>query len=194
MSESRPALPTSRLVLEPVGAHHAPDLWDATVRSLDELKPFMSWADTASFETTLAFTSGGALQWDAGAGMIFAIMIAGEAVGTIGFAQHAPLAGHAELGYWLRTDLCGRGLMTEAASAVVEYGFDGLDLHRIELRAAPANVGSVRVAKKVGFKREGTLRHGAKGASGWHDADVYGLLESDDRRVFHVLRDRVTGS
>ncbi|MDQ3620066.1 MAG: GNAT family N-acetyltransferase [Actinomycetota bacterium] len=193
MTASRRVLPTPRIDLEPLGAHHAPDLWDATVRSLDELKPFMSWADTASFETTLAFASGGALQWDAGTGMVFAIMIGGEAAGTIGFAQHAPLAGHAELGYWLRSDLCGRGLMTEAASSVVDYGFGVLHLHRIELRAAPSNVGSVRVAEKVGFKREGTLRHGARGADGWHDVDVYGLLESDDRRIGHAPGDSAAG-
>ena len=188
MTASRRVMSTARIELEPLGAHHTPDLWDATVRSLDELKPYMSWADSASFETTLAFASGSALQWDAGAGMVFAIMIEGEAAGTIGFAQHAPLAGHAELGYWLRSDLCGRGLTTEAASAVVEYGFDELDLHRIELRAAPSNIGSVRVAEKVGFTREGTLRHGARGAGGWHDVDVYGLLESDDRGVVDSSR------
>ena len=151
------------------------------MRSMEELKPFMSWADTASFEATLAFASGSALQWDAGLGMMFSIVFEGDAVGTIGFAQHAPLAGHAELGYWLRSDLCGRGLMTEAASAVVEYGFAVLRLHRIELRAAPSNVGSVRVAEKIGFTREGMLRHGARGAGGWHDVDVFGLLESDER-------------
>ena len=193
MTAPRTILSSPRLTLEPLGAQHAPDLWQATVRSLEELKPFMSWADTASFETTLAFASGGALQWDAGAGMVFAIVIEGDAVGTIGFAQHAPLAGHAELGYWLRSDLCGRGLMTEAASAVVEYGFAVLGLHRIELRAAPPNVGSVRVAEKVGFTREGTLRHGARGADGWHDVDVFGLLDSDERPTFHLVDDYRAG-
>ena len=189
MTAPRTILSTKRLTLEPLGAQHAPDLWEATVRSMEELKPFMSWADTASFETTLAFASGGGLQWDAGAGMMFAIVMEEVAVGTIGFAQHAPLAGHAELGYWLRSDLCGGGLMTEAASAVVEYGFAVLGLHRIELRAAPANVGSVRVAEKLGFRREGTLRHGARGAGGWHDVEIFGLLESDGRSSVHLAAD-----
>jgi ribosomal-protein-serine acetyltransferase len=189
MTASRTILSTSRLKLEPLGAQHAPDLWEATVHSLEELKPFMSWADTASFETTFAFASGGGLQWDAGAGMMFSIVIEDDVVGTIGFAQHAPLAGHAELGYWLRSDLCGRGLMTEAAFAVVEYGFAVLRLHRIELRAALSNVGSVRVAEKVGFTREGTLRHGARGAGGWHDVEIFGLLESDERPSVHLADD-----
>ncbi len=193
MTAPRTILATPRLLLEPLGAQHAPDLWEATVRSMEELKPFMSWADSASFETTLAFASGSAMQWDAGAGMMFSIVIDDDAVGTIGFAQHAPLAGHAELGYWLRSDLCRRGLTTEAASAVVEYGFSVLGLHRIELRAAPSNVGSVRVAEKVGFTREGTLRHGARGAGGWHDVEVYGLLASDERPSFHLADDYRAG-
>ena len=165
MTAPRTILTTPRLLLEPLGAQHAPDLWEATVRSMEELKPFMSWADSASFETTLAFASGSAMQWDAGAGMMFSIVIDDDAVGTIGFAQHAPLAGHAELGYWLRSDLCRRGLTTEAASAVVEYGFSVLGLHRIELRAAPSNVGSVRVAEKVGFTAR--ARCGTEPGGGW---------------------------
>jgi RimJ/RimL family protein N-acetyltransferase len=71
----------------------------------------------------------------------------------------------------------------------VEYGFSVLGLHRIELRAAPSNIGSVRVAEKVGFTREGMLRHGARGADGWHDVEVFGLLASDERPSFHLADD-----
>ena len=75
--------------------------------------------------------------------------------------------------------------MTEAVSAVVEWGFDKLGLHRIELHAGLRNVASVRVAEKVGFHREGLLRDGSKGSQGYYDVYVFGLLESDQRRRLH---------
>ena len=51
--------------------------------------------------------------------------------------------------------------MTEAAAAAREFGFQSLGLTRIELRAGVANVGSWRVAEKLGMRREGTARGAA---------------------------------
>lgn len=115
----------------------------------------------------------------------FAIVVDGSPAGTISLHNHVPALQRAEMGYWLRSDLCGRGLMTEAGSAVVEFGFESLRLHRIELHAGTGNVGSARVAEKLGFAREGLLRHGSRGSDGWYDVFVYGLIEDDPRPVLH---------
>jgi RimJ/RimL family protein N-acetyltransferase len=92
----------------------------------------------------------------------------------------------AELGYWIRSDLAGRGLTTEAASAIVAFGFDVVGLHRIELHAAPGNAGSIRVAEKLGFQFEGLARHAGFAESRWQDMNIYGLLETDPRPSFHL--------
>ena len=71
--------------------------------------------------------------------------------------------------------------MTEAATAIVTFGFEQLHLHRIELHAGLRNFASIRVAEKLGFQRAGALRDGSRGASGWYDCYVYDLLENDRR-------------
>ncbi|MXY79007.1 MAG: GNAT family N-acetyltransferase [Chloroflexi bacterium] len=64
----------------------------------------------------------------------------------------------AEIGYSLARTLWGRGLTTEAASAVVGYGFEALELVRIWAAADVRNVASWRVMEKLGMRREGLLR------------------------------------
>lgn len=71
--------------------------------------------------------------------------------------------------------------MTEAGRAVISFAFEVLDVHRIELHAGVSNKPSIRVAEKLGFQREGVLREAGRGAGGFYDAFVYGLLTTDVR-------------
>jgi ribosomal-protein-serine acetyltransferase len=112
---------------------------------------------------------------------VYVIILNGEPAGTVGLDHLQPLISSVDIGYWLRTDLNGRGLMTEAAAAVVEYAFEELAIHRIELRAGVENYGSLRVAEKLGFRRGGELRHGAKNVRDYYDVYVFDLLATDER-------------
>ncbi len=62
-----------------------------------------------------------------------------------------------EIGYWLAPDYWGKGLATEAAQAVLEYGFDQLGLERIVAVAHPENQASIRVLQKLGMAFERTV-------------------------------------
>jgi ribosomal-protein-serine acetyltransferase len=141
----------------------------------------MAWTSDDSYEHSRDFLKMSQDAWQRGEAWIFTIFYEGRAAGTLGLSSFQPLIASAELGYWLRTDLSGRGLMTEAAAAVVDFGFEQVHLHRIELHAGRANAGSIRVAEKLGFRRVGTLRDGSRGADGWYDCYVFDLLESDER-------------
>lgn len=178
---ARAAIATSRLALQPLGPEHGPSLWRAAEASLPDLLPWMAWATGTDAAATMAFAQASEAAWEAGSAFNFALVLEDEAVGTAGYHAHDALHAAAQLGYWLRSDLAGRGLMTEAAGAVVNFGFTELHLHRIELHASPANVASVRVAEKLGFRREGLLRHGSRGSDGWHDVWAFGLLEHEHR-------------
>ncbi len=103
-------------------------------------------------------------------------------MGTIGLHGVDVLTLSAMLGYWIATSSAGRGLMTEAGARVVRFALEDLRLHRIGLYAAPDNVPSVRVAEKLGLRREGVLRDGNRGMHGWHDVYVFGLLRDDPIR------------
>ncbi|KAE9403031.1 acyl-CoA N-acyltransferase [Gymnopus androsaceus JB14] len=73
----------------------------------------------------------------------------------------------------------GKGYGTEAARWMVDYGFRGLNVHRISLTVTETNDSAVSVYKKVGFVEEGRKR-GAKWVDGkWLDYVVMGIVEED---------------
>lgn len=83
------------------------------------------------------------------------------------------------LGYTLDRDLQGRGLATEAAGAVVRFGFEYLGLRRIEARHMPANVKSAAVLRRLGFEREGLLRSSLLVDGKWEDHVVTARINPD---------------
>lgn len=85
----------------------------------------------------------------------------------------------ANLGYSIDHGKVGTGYATEAAKAVVEFGFRTANLHRIEACVLPHNAASIRVLEKCGFRRVGALRQSLKLQSGWADHDLYEILEQD---------------
>lgn len=101
------------------------------------------------------------------------------AVGLVLAAAHR----HAEIGYWIGRDWWGRGYATEAARAVVAYGFTELRLHRILGRHFTRNPASGRVLQKLGMRLEGTHRDAYLRFGRFEDAVVYGLLEGEWRHV-----------
>ncbi len=175
-------LTTSRLRLEATVPAHAAGLWSAIEASLPELTEFMAWAPSASAANTITFTERMEKKREELTDWSFTIFLEEEIVGNISLMGYEALADLAEVGYWLRSDLCGRGLMTEATRALVDFGFDRVGCHRLELRAAESNPGSIRVAEKVGFVREGLLRDANRAPDGGrYNMHIFGLLATDPR-------------
>jgi len=92
----------------------------------------------------------------------FAIDVAGEAVGGIGFTpQHDVERRSAEIGYWLGEPFWGRGIATEALAAVTEYAITAHGLTRIYALPFAWNAASCRVLEKAGYRLEARLRRSA---------------------------------
>ena len=64
----------------------------------------------------------------------------------------------AEIGFWLLTEFWGQGIMTEVMPIICNYGFDNLELHRIEGLVETDNLNCKNVMKKLDFKLEGTMK------------------------------------
>ncbi len=85
-----------------------------------------------------------------------------ELIGLVG-VRPCEEKGAANLGYWLAKPFWGQGLMTEAATALVELAFDYTDVERILASALPTNAASLRVLEKLGFVRTGdAIVHAAR--------------------------------
>lgn len=137
------------------------------------------------------FVAKTAQWWADGTETTWAIRDGAALAGMIGL--HDIGRGNASLGYWMAPASRGRGLLTEAARAVVDWGFagEGLALQRIEWRAVVGNTGSARIARALGFRYEGTLRQEFTNSHGRADGWVAGLLSTDDRmpHPWRVLED-----
>lgn len=79
-------------------------------------------------------------------------------IGTIGFWRLMKEHYRAEIGYLLHPDFWGQGLVSEAMTAVMNYGFDVMKLHSVEANVNPDNKASVRILQKAGFVQEAYFR------------------------------------
>ena len=99
--------------------------------------------------------------WAAGDAALFGVTDIGngELLASVGLHfDRGRDAGVAEIGYWAAAGARGRGVTTEAVAAVCAWGFATCGVQRLEWYAEVGNAASRRVAEKVGFSIEGTLR------------------------------------
>lgn len=103
-----------------------------------------------------------------------------ELIGSAGFYKWVqPEKYQAEMGYDLNPAFWGRGIMTEALSAIIQYGFDHMRLHRIEVLISHQNKRSQSLVRRLGFKREGVLRDHYFIEGRFSDDVIYSLLKSE---------------
>ncbi|MGH9867450.1 MAG: GNAT family N-acetyltransferase [Candidatus Polarisedimenticolia bacterium] len=92
----------------------------------------------------------------------FAIVVDGAAVGGIGFTLHTDVERvSAEIGYWLGEPFWGRGIVTEALTAVTSHAIRAHQLTRVFALPYEWNAASFRVLEKAGYEREARLRRSA---------------------------------
>lgn len=86
----------------------------------------------------------------------------------------------AYLGYYGMARFAGRGLMTEALRAAVKYGFKEIGLHRLEANIQPANVRSIALVQRVGFRKEGFSPRYLRINGAWCDHERWAILADDE--------------
>lgn len=115
----------------------------------------------------------------------FAIVLRAESrvIGGCGLDITHADAQEGEIGYHLLASCWGRGYATETARALLQFGFEGLKLHRLFADCFACNRASARVMEKAGLKFEARLRQNRISAEGWDDTLIYSLLEDEWRAV-----------
>jgi RimJ/RimL family protein N-acetyltransferase len=86
-----------------------------------------------------------------------------------------------EIGYWVRADARGRGIVSRALALVARFAIENVGAARLQLRADVENVASCRAAERAGFKREGILRsaHWNERLGRRQDWALYSLLPDE---------------
>jgi RimJ/RimL family protein N-acetyltransferase len=94
-----------------------------------------------------------------------------EVIGFARLALDGVKAG--KLGYAIRADRWGRGYATDAARTFADFGFRQLGLHRISAAIGPDNAASIRIAERLGMRREGRIRDHVFTNGVWRDSLLY---------------------
>lgn len=103
----------------------------------------------------------------------------GELIGNCGIRVHDPAARAANIGYELDPRFWGHGYATEAARAMLAYGFGPLGLHRITAECLTENTASAHVLEKIGMRRVGHLRENVWMKERWWDTLLYAILAGE---------------
>jgi RimJ/RimL family protein N-acetyltransferase len=103
----------------------------------------------------------------------------GRLIGNCGIRMRTSHATEADIGYELDSRYWGHGYATEAARALLAFGFGELRLHRIWAHCVPENVASARVLEKIGMQREGHLRENEWMKGRWWDTLIYAILDHE---------------
>jgi RimJ/RimL family protein N-acetyltransferase len=111
----------------------------------------------------------------------FAMTVDGALAGAIGMSVNS-MNYRGRTGYWVAAQYRGRGVCTRALRMVARWALDELELQRLDLITDPDNLGSQRVAEKVGFRREGVLRAHLRHPDGRiRDSVMFSLLPGELR-------------
>jgi RimJ/RimL family protein N-acetyltransferase len=99
-------------------------------------------------------------------------------IGTVGLRVEQE-DNRAELGYWIGKPYWGHGYCTEAARAVIGFGFEQFKLNRIHAHCFSRNPASGRVLQKIGMTHEGRLRCHVKKWDAFEDIELYAILRCE---------------
>jgi ribosomal-protein-alanine N-acetyltransferase len=101
-----------------------------------------------------------------------------EIIGTCGYYGFHTWHRRASIGYELARNYWRQGIMTEALSAIISFGFVEIELNRLEAVAMPENTASIKMLEKLGFRNEGLLaEYEIWGSKGFVDLSIYALLQ-----------------
>ncbi len=176
---NQPVLETERLLLRPFALSDAP--------RVQQLADDFAIADTTlnvphPYEDGMAeeWISNHQQQYEKGELVNFAITLKGESslIGAIGLVIGEKYK-RAELGYWIGEKYWNCGYCTEAGRAVINFGFQQLDLNKIFAHYFSRNPASGKVLEKLGMVREGSLREHVLKGEKFEDLEAYGILRAD---------------
>ena len=174
-----PEIDTARLKLREIADEDAPRLhsvWtDPLVTRYLVLDPFTDLSQTREMISLLKglHPSGEGFRW------VLFLAVERETIGTCGFHNWKKEHARAEIGYEMDSRYWGKGLMSEAVRAVMDYGFTRMGLNRIEAFVSVGNRKSLFFLERNGFTFEGTLRQYELAHGRYQDQWICSLLKQD---------------
>ncbi|GIP21633.1 GNAT family N-acetyltransferase [Paenibacillus sp. J22TS3] len=164
-------------LLEP---RDAARLFELTVLDREMLGEWLPWvAFTREAGDTENFIRSQLEVYAKGLGVYCGLVYQGQIAGCISLKDLNLPNRKVSIGYWLGSEYQGKGLITKACRALINYSFQELELNRVEIRAAVDNKKSRAVPERLGFTQEGVIRASELIGDRYVDHVVYGMLAGE---------------
>lgn len=174
-----PVLETKRLILRKLSIEDVEDLYSYSCNQ--EIYQYVAWEPHNTKSDTVKFIEFALSQYENYKVIPWGIENKEnrKLIGTIDFSSWQPKHHIAEIGYMLSQDYWGKGIATEAANAVIQFGFNHMDLVRIQAKCFVDNKSSARVMEKTGMTFEGIIRKGILVKGKHQDLKMYSILKDE---------------
>lgn len=177
---------TERLLIRSPQPNDGRAINEAVKESIDELRPWMPWAQTTqSVAESETYAREAALRFRNREDLPLGIYRKsdGQLVGNSGMHNIDWDVPRLEIGYWVRTSLRGQGYITEAVLGITKFAFEYLQAERMEIRCDARNQRSAAVAQRAGYTLEARLRHESRAPDGsLRDTLIFALLRNEWER------------
>lgn len=174
-----------RVIVRAYRESDAADLQAAVEESREHVRPWLPFADDhRTIDESRDWIIRCAARWMLREDFIVGLWesASGRFVGGSGIHPRDWQVPSFEIGYWLRASAEGKGYMSEAVRLLTNYAFANLNAQRVLIRCDARNLRSAAVAERLGFVREGRLRHDSIAQDGTvRDTLIFSLVPSDPR-------------
>jgi [ribosomal protein S5]-alanine N-acetyltransferase len=190
---------TPRLVLRPPRTNDVGEIRRLLRHNHEHLKPWNPAPPPGDDLTSITEVSKTVLrqrrEWKRGSSFVFMVALRDEPARFIGkIALNGVMRGAmygAYLGYWMDVEQQGKGMVTEAIAAVLDFAFGAAGLHRVQAAIMPRNGRSLRVVEKLGFRREGYAERYLQIAGHWEDHILF--AKTREEHAFEETNGRNNG-
>ncbi|MFS1514453.1 GNAT family protein [Chengkuizengella sp. SCS-71B] len=158
---------------------HAEQLFDLVSCNQDYLSEWLPWVQGNTIDHTKGYIEAALQKFANNDGIDCGIFFKDRIAGCISLHRLDWLNKKTSIGYWLDESLQGKGIMTKACKAMINYSFKDLQLNRIEIRVGVNNLKSRAIPERLGFDLEGTIRKAEWVNNRYIHHVVYGLLKED---------------
>ncbi|MEZ2238447.1 GNAT family N-acetyltransferase [Microcoleus sp.] len=174
-----PTIETERLLLRKITLNDANDMFEYGSDPL--VSQYTMWSTHTSIEDTKSFLRSLTKMYKKRELIDWGIVHKSEQklIGTCGYVEWSMNNSRAQIGYALSRKYWNQGYMSEAVSAIIDFGFREMSLNKIEARCAQENIASARVMEKVGMQLEGILKQHLFAKDTYWNLKIYGILRED---------------
>lgn len=144
------------LKLRQLESSNAERIFELTEKDREYLQKWLPWpAFTNEVNDSAKFINSELEKRKSGEEYGYGIELDGTVVGHISLMHLKDEKKEPEIGYWIASEVAGKGITTKATEALTNFGIKELNLSKIVIRAEPGNIGSNKVAEGVGYKLSG---------------------------------------